>query len=106
MGSPFPLALELRLHVFAKLLGRSTEGVADLLKRLAVGVTTSGNHGVALVGVHEASGFEQAGFILLWDGHEAVLVCMDQLARLDFAAKGLHLAIPSHGMHGCVAHTE
>src|SRR6187549_3697065 len=99
MGSPFPLPFELRLHIFAELLGGGAESIADLLQRFAVRVARFGDNCVALVRVHEARSIQQTRFVFGGNGHETMLVCMNELSRLDLAAKYFHFAIPSHGMH-------
>ena len=52
---------------------------------------------MAFVAIHELGGFEEVGFFAFGDGEEAVLVGVDELARLDAAAEGFNFAIPFHG---------
>src|SRR6266852_8481899 len=56
-----------------------------------------GDHGVALVRVHEAGGLQQPRQVVGGDGQEAVLVGVDQLARFDALAEDFDRATPAHG---------
>ena len=53
-----------------------------------------------------ARGFEESGLVLLRHGEEAVLVCVDELARLDALAEDLHRAAPADGRDIRVADAE
>src|SRR4051794_16330806 len=97
MNSPFSLAAKLRARVFSETPASVIDRRQDFSGPLPGCSTRRDNHRLAFIGVHETRGFQQARLVFQRNREEAMLVGVDELARLDLPPKGLDLAIPTHG---------
>ena len=96
-GSPFSFFPKLSLGGGAEIAGGFVDCAADFFGAFARDIAGGGDEGLALVGVHEAGGFEKAGFVFGRYGEKAVFVGVDELAGLDGATEHFDLAAPAHG---------
>ena len=100
------MTLEFLAHVFAEFPGRPFHRRQNFVHRFPRRGTRGGDHGVALVGIHEHGSFEQMLLFAKWDGQEAMFVGVNELARLDLTAVHLDFVSPTHGRRMRVAHAQ
>jgi hypothetical protein len=90
----------------AEITGGFVDRAADFFATFARDIAGGGDEGLALVSIHEAGGFEKAGFVFGRYGEKAVFVGVDELAGLDGATEHFDLAAPAHGTTEGVADAE
>jgi hypothetical protein len=106
VSAPFTGALKFCFGLGTELRSGSGQLLDGFLGGATGAAAGGGDEGLAFVAVHEAGGFEQAGFFAKGDGEEAVFVCVDELAGLDFAAEDFDLDVPTNGRRVGMADTE
>ena len=106
VGLPFAVALKSSSRFFTKLRTCRGEMSEYLIRAQSSAPSRGGDHGLAFICIHEASGIEDLRLCIGFNHEKPMLVRMDEIPRHNLATEDLDLAIPTHRLHMRVADAE